>query len=74
MAALGRLNKPPKIGDGELNLSALTTVSVPEMFRYRLQGSHVSVGVLSTAQIDRVANLNTTLIETCHLRCACRVV
>lgn len=44
------------------------------MFRYRLQGSHVSVGVLSTAQIDRVANLNTTLIETCHLRCACRVV
>ena len=32
------------------------------MFRYWLQGGHISVGFLGTAQIDRFANLNTTLI------------
>ena len=53
---------PLSIGDGELCASALTTVSVPEMFRYWLQGGHISVGFLGTAQIDRYANLNTTLI------------
>lgn len=53
---------PLSIGDGELCESALTTVPVPEMFRYWLQGGHVSVGFLGTAQIDRYANLNTTLI------------
>lgn len=53
---------PLSIGDGELCESALTTVSVPEMFRYWLQGGKVSVGFLGTAQIDRYANINTTLI------------
>ncbi len=53
---------PLSIGDGELCNTALTTVSVPEMFRYWLQGGHISVGFLGTAQIDRFANLNTTLI------------
>lgn len=53
---------PLSIGDGELCESALTTVSVPEMFRYWLQGGRISVGFLGTAQIDRFANLNTTLI------------
>lgn len=53
---------PLSIGDGELCESALTTVAVPEMFRYWLQGGKVSVGFLGTAQIDRFANLNTTLI------------
>ncbi|MFN3580541.1 MAG: CoA-transferase subunit beta [Pseudomonas sp.] len=53
---------PLSIGDGELCESALTTVSVPEMFRYWLQGGHVSVGFLGTAQLDRYANINTTLI------------
>ena len=53
---------PLSIGDGELCESALTTVSVPEMFRYWLQGGKVNVGFLGTAQIDRFANLNTTLI------------
>ncbi|WP_163575181.1 CoA-transferase subunit beta [Halomonas faecis] len=57
---------PLSIGDGELCESALTTVSVPEMFRYWLQGGHVSVGFLGTAQIDRYANLNTTLIGDYH--------
>lgn len=53
---------PLSIGDGELCETATTTVSVPEMFRYWLQGGKVSVGFLGTAQIDRFANLNTTLI------------
>ena len=39
---------PLSIGDGELCESALTTVSVPEMFRYWLQGGHISVGFLGT--------------------------
>jgi len=53
---------PLSIGDGELCETALTTVSVPEMFRYWLQGGKVDVGFLGTAQIDRYCNLNTTLI------------
>lgn len=53
---------PLSIGDGELCATALTTVSVPEMFRYWLQGGRVTVGFLGGAQIDRHANLNTTVI------------
>ncbi len=53
---------PLSIGDGELCETALTTVSVPEMFRYWLQGGRISVGFLGGAQIDRYANLNTTVV------------
>jgi len=53
---------PLSIGDSELCETALTTVSVPEMFRYWLQGGRVTVGFLGGAQIDRFANLNTTVI------------
>ena len=53
---------PLSIGDGELCETALTTVSVPEMFRYWLQGGRITVGFLGGAQIDRFANLNTTMI------------
>jgi glutaconate CoA-transferase subunit B len=53
---------PLSIGDGELCDTALTTVGVPEMFRYWLQGGRVSVGFLGGAQIDRFANLNTTVV------------
>jgi glutaconate CoA-transferase subunit B len=53
---------PLSIGDGELCETALTTVAVPEMFRYWLQGGRMSVGFLGGAQIDRFANLNTTVI------------
>jgi glutaconate CoA-transferase subunit B len=53
---------PLSIGDGELCETALTTVSVPEMFRYWLQGGRVTVGFLGGAQIDRFANLNTTVV------------
>ncbi len=53
---------PLSIGDGELCETALTTVSVPEMFRYWLQGGRITVGFLSGAQMDRHANLNTTVV------------
>ena len=53
---------PLSIGDGELCETALTTVAVPEMFRYWLQGGKMTVGFLSAAQIDRYANINTTVI------------
>jgi glutaconate CoA-transferase, subunit B len=53
---------PLSIGDGELCDTALMTVSVPEVFRYWLQGRRIDVGVLGGAQIDRFANLNTTVI------------
>jgi glutaconate CoA-transferase subunit B len=53
---------PLSIGDGELCDTAVTTVSVPEMFRYWLQGGRVTVGFLGAAQIDRFGNINTTVI------------
>jgi glutaconate CoA-transferase subunit B len=53
---------PLSIGDGELCETALTTISVPEMFNYWLQGGRITVGFLGGAQIDRYANLNTTVI------------
>lgn len=53
---------PLSIGDGELARTAVTTVPVPEMFRYWLQGGHVTVGFLGAAQLDRHGNINTTVI------------
>src|SRR5512146_1854340 len=53
---------PLSIGDGELCDTALTTVSVPEMFRYWLQGGRIKIGFLGGAQIDRYGNLNTTVV------------
>ena len=53
---------PLSIGDGELCETALTTVPVPEMFRYWLQGGRITVGFLSGAEIDRFGNINTTVI------------
>ena len=53
---------PLSIGDGELATTADTVVSTPEIFRYWLQGGRIDVGFLGGAQIDRYANLNTTVI------------
>lgn len=53
---------PLSIGDGELCETTLTTVSVPEMFRYWLQGGRISIGFLGAAQLDRFGNINTTVI------------
>src|SRR4249920_548334 len=53
---------PLSIGDGELCETALTTVPVPEIFRYWLQGGRITVGFLGGAQVDRYGNLNSTVI------------
>lgn len=53
---------PKSIGDGVLAEHADFLVSVPEMFAYWLQGGRIDVGFLGAAQIDRFANLNTTVI------------
>jgi glutaconate CoA-transferase subunit B len=57
---------PLSIGDGELCETAITTVPVPEMFRYWLQGGRISVGFLGAAQLDRFGNINTTVIGDYH--------
>ena len=53
---------PLSIGDGELCDTALTTVPVPEMFRYWLQGGRITIGFLGAAQLDKFGNINTTVI------------
>jgi len=53
---------PLSIGDGILVDAALSVVSVPEVFNYWLQPGRIDVGFLSGAQLDRFANINTTVI------------
>ncbi len=55
---------PLSIGDSILAETAETVVSVPEVFNYWLQPGRIDVGFLSAAQIDRHANINTTMIGT----------
>jgi glutaconate CoA-transferase subunit B len=53
---------PLSIGDGILAHTADAVVSVPEVFNYWLQPGRIDVGFLGAAQIDRFANINTTVI------------
>jgi glutaconate CoA-transferase subunit B len=53
---------PLSIGDGELGDTADAVVSVPEVFAYWLQAGRISVGFLGGAQLDRFANINSTVI------------
>lgn len=53
---------PLSIGDGILAETADTVVSVPEVFNYWLQAGRIDVGFLGAAQLDRYANINTTVI------------
>ncbi len=53
---------PLSIGDPELIETAVTTVSVPEMFQYWLQGGRIAIGFLGGAQIDRFGNINSSVI------------
>lgn len=57
---------PLSIGDGELCETAVATVSIPEMFRYWLQGGRISIGFLGAAQLDKFGNINTTIIGDYH--------
>ena len=53
---------PLSIGDGELAQTADLIVSVPEMFNYWIATGRIEVAFLGAAQIDRHANLNSTVI------------
>jgi glutaconate CoA-transferase subunit B len=53
---------PLSIGDGILAESADSVVSVPEIFNYWVQPGRIDVAFLGAAQIDRLANINTTVI------------
>ena len=53
---------PLSIGDGVLASTADAVVSVPEVFNYWLQPGRIDVGFLGAAQLDRLGNINTTVI------------
>ena len=53
---------PLSIGDGELAETATVVVPLPEIFAHYLQRGRVDFGFLGAAQIDRHANLNSTVI------------
>jgi glutaconate CoA-transferase subunit B len=53
---------PLSIGDGELAATADAVVSVPEMFNYWIIPGRIDVAFLGAAQVDRFANLNSTVI------------
>jgi glutaconate CoA-transferase subunit B len=53
---------PLSIGDGVLAETADTVVGLVEIFNYWLQPGRIDIGFLGAAQIDRFANINTTVI------------
>jgi glutaconate CoA-transferase, subunit B len=53
---------PLSIGDGVLAETADAVVGVPEMFNYWVQPGRIDVGFLGAAQLDRFANINTTVV------------
>jgi glutaconate CoA-transferase subunit B len=53
---------PLSIGDGELADTAEVVVSVPEMFNYWIGPGRIEVAFLGAAQVDRLGNLNSTVI------------
>jgi glutaconate CoA-transferase subunit B len=53
---------PLSIGDGVLAETADSVVTVPEVFNYWLQPGRVDIGFLGAAQLDRFANINTTIV------------
>jgi glutaconate CoA-transferase subunit B len=53
---------PLSIGDPTIVTNATAVMSMLELFGYYLQGGLIDVGFLGAAQIDRHANINTTVI------------
>jgi glutaconate CoA-transferase subunit B len=53
---------PLSIGDGELAETATSIVSAAEMFNYWIGPGRIDVALLGAAQVDRFANLNSTVI------------
>jgi glutaconate CoA-transferase subunit B len=61
---------PLSIGDDDLAETAAELVSVPEMFNYWIGAGRIDIGFLGAAQLDRHANINTTVIGSCASRSA----
>ena len=57
---------PLSIGDGILAETADTVVSLVEIFNYWVQPGRIDVGFLGAAQLDRFANINTTIIGSSY--------
>lgn len=53
---------PLSIGDPALVTGTLMVAPMTDVFQYILQRGHIDVGFLGAAQIDRHANINTTVI------------
>src|SRR5215831_1707518 len=53
---------PLSIADPELADTAVLIASVPEIFGHWLQGGRIDIGFLGAAQIDRLGNINSTVI------------
>ena len=53
---------PLSIGDPTIVTGATAVMSMADLFGYYLQGGLVDVGFLGAAQIDRLGNINTTVI------------
>jgi glutaconate CoA-transferase subunit B len=53
---------PVSIGDPALVTGSLMVSSMADVFQSFLQNGHIEVGFLGAAQVDRYANLNTTVI------------
>ena len=53
---------PLSVADGILAKTAVDVVSVPELFNYWLQPGRIDVGLLGAGQVDRMGNINSTVI------------
>src|ERR1043165_9684701 len=53
---------PLSIGDGELAETSDTVVGIVEIFNYWLMGGKIGLGFLGAAQVDKFANINSTVI------------
>ena len=53
---------PLSVADGILAKTAVDVVSVPELFNYWLQAGRIDVGLLGAGQVDRMGNINSTVI------------
>src|SRR5215471_6487184 len=53
---------PLSIADQELADTAVVIASTNEIFAYWLQGGRIDLGVLGAAQVDRLGNINSTVI------------
>ena len=53
---------PVSIGDPALVTDSLGVASMADVFQFYLQGGRIDVGFLGGAQVDRYANINSTVI------------